>query len=143
MGRRFIMFASAALLALTLATAATATHAALAPVTEFTDAAGDAGTAADIKAVDVTNDDQGQYLVDVAFATPYGATGAVSLYLDTDQNAATGDPKSAGAEYQIVDDNTTQHFYFVTWNGTSWVDAPTNATVKDSVSADGKECFCP
>ena len=139
MGRRCIMLASMALLALTLATGATATHAALAPVTEFTDAAGDSGTAADITTVDVTNDDLGQYLVDVSLATPYGGADGMSLFLDTDMNAATGDPQSLGAEYQIIDDNAAQSFYFLMWNGTSWVDSPTNSTIKDSVSTDGKD----
>ena len=139
MGRRFIMLASMALLALTLATGATATHSALAPVTEFTDAAGDSGTAADIRTVDVTNDDLGQYLVDVTLATPYGAAGGMSLYLDTDMNAATGDPQSLGSEYLIIDDNAANAFYFMMWNGTAWVDAPTNSTVKDSVSTDAKD----
>jgi hypothetical protein len=139
MGRRFIMLVSMALLALTLATGATATHAALAPVTEFTDAAGDSGTAADITTVDVTNDDLGQYLVDVTVATPYGGADGMSLFLDTDMNAATGDPQFLGSEYQIIDDNAANSFYFLMWNGTSWVDSPTNATIKDSVSTDGKD----
>ncbi|MDP9261517.1 MAG: hypothetical protein M3O89_06070 [Actinomycetota bacterium] len=139
MGRRFITLASMALLALTLATGATATHAALAPVTEFTDAAGDSGTAADITTVDVTNDDLGQYLVDVSLATSYGGAEGMSLFLDTDMNAATGDPQFLGSEYQIIDDNAANSFYFLMWNGTSWVDSPTNSTIKDSVSTDGKD----
>jgi hypothetical protein len=139
MGRRFITLASMALLALTIATGATATHAALAPVTEFTDAAGDSGTAADITTVDVTNDDLGQYLVDVGLAAPYGGADGMSLYLDTDMNAATGDPHAGGAEYLIIDDNAANSFFFLTWNGTSWIDSPTNATVKDAVSTDQKD----
>ncbi len=139
MGRRFITLASIALLALTIATGATATHATLAPVTEFTDATGDSGTAADITTVDVTNDDLGQYLVDVTVATPYGGADGMSLFLDTDMNAATGDPQFLGSEYQIIDDNTANAFYFLMWNGTSWVDSPTSSTVKDSVSTDGKD----
>jgi hypothetical protein len=139
MGRRFITLASIAVLALTIATGATARQAALAPVTEFTDAAGDSGTAADITTVDVTNDDLGQYLVDVSLATPYGGTDGMSIFLDTDMNAATGDPQFLGAEYQIIDDNAANSFYFLMWNGTSWVDSPTDSTVKDSVSTDGKD----
>ena len=139
MGRRFIPLAFMALLALTIATGATATHSTLAPVTEFTDATGDSGTAADITTVDVTNDDLGQYLVDVAVATPYGGADGMRLYLDTDMNAATGDTQQGGAEYQIVDDNAANAFYFEMWNGTSWVDSPTSSTVKDSVSTDGKD----
>jgi hypothetical protein len=139
MGRRFITLASMALLALVIATGATATHAALAPVTDFTDAAGDSGTAADITAVHVTNDDLGQYLVDVSLAAPYGGTDDMTLFLDTDMNAATGDPQLGGAEYVIIDDNAANSFSFLMWNGTSWVDSPTNATVKDAVSTDQKD----
>lgn len=139
MGRRFITLASMALLALTLATGATAAHAALAPVVEFTDATGDSGTAADIQTVNVTNDDLGQYFVDVTVATPYGGADGMSLYLDTDMNATTGDPQSLGSDYVIIDDNAANVFYFMMWNGTSWVDAPTNSTVKDVVSTDAKD----
>jgi hypothetical protein len=141
MGRRFIMLALIALFALTIATGATATHAASAPVVTFTDETGDAGTAADITTVGVTNDDLGQYSFDVAMATPYGATGAVSLYLDSDLNPATGDPQALGADYLIIDDNTSKSFFFLTWNGTTWADAPANSTVKDSVSTDGMHVF--
>jgi hypothetical protein len=139
MGRRFIVLVSLALLALTIATGATATDAALAPVTEFTDATGDSGTAADIETVDVTNDDQGQYLVDITVGAPYGGADSMSVYLDTDMNAATGDPQSLGAEYAIIDDNAANAFYFMMWNGTAWVDSPTSSTVKDSVSTDRKD----
>jgi hypothetical protein len=138
LGRRIIVLASMALLALTLATGATAVHSALAPLTVFTDPTGDSGTAADITTVSVTNDDQGQYLFDVGLATPYTTTGVLSLYLDTDLNPATGDPKSAGADYLMIDDNTSQSAYFLKWDGTKWTDASPSATAKDSVSTDNK-----
>jgi hypothetical protein len=88
----------------------------------------------------VTNDDQGQYLFDVALATPYTTTGVLSLYLDTDLNPATGDPKSLGADYLLIDDNTSSTGYFLKWDATTatWTDASPNATVKDSVSTDNK-----
>jgi len=136
MGRRIIMLASMALLALTLATGATATHSVLAPIATFTDATGDSGTAADINVITVTNDDHGQYVFDVGLATPYTTTGVASLYLDTDLNPSTGDPKSGGADYLLVDDNTSGSGYFLKWDGTQWADASPNATVKDSVSTD-------
>jgi hypothetical protein len=138
MGRRFIFLASMALFALTLASGATATQSASAPVVTFSDQTGDSGTAADIATVSVTNDDQGQYVFDIALATPYTTTGVASLYLDTDLNAATGDPKSAGADYLLIDDNTSPGWAFLKWDGTKWADASPNATVKDSVSTDNK-----
>ena len=138
MGRRFIVLASMALLALTLVTGATATHSVLAPLVTFTDQTGDSGTAADIATVAVTNDDQGQYSFDVGLATPYTTTGVLSLYLDTDLNPATGDPQSLGADYLLIDDNTSATGYFLKWDGTKWADASPSATVKDSVSTDNK-----
>jgi hypothetical protein len=86
----------------------------------------------------VTNDDTGQYLFDVGLAAPYSGSVGMSLYLDTDLNPATGDPQSLGAEYLIIDDNAAQSFYFLMWDGTAWVDSPTNATVKDLLSTDNK-----
>ena len=138
MGRRFIMLASIALLALTLATGATATHAVTAPAVTFTDETGDSGTAADITTVVVANDDLGQYSFDINLATPYGAAGGMSVYLDTDLNPSTGDPHSLGADYLIVDDNAANTGYFLKWDGTKWVDAPASSTVKDLVATDNK-----
>lgn len=123
-----------AVLALTLATGATATHAALAPIASFTDETGDGGTAADITTVTVTNDDQGQYAFDIGLATPYGGAEGMEIFLDTDLNPATGDPKAIGADYLLVDDSASQSFDFLTWNGTTWAEAPTHSTVKDLVS---------
>ena len=136
-----MLLASMALLALTLATGATATQSASAPVVSFSDQTGDSGTAADIATVSVTNDDQGQYGFDIALATPYTTTGGLSLFLDTDLNPTTGDPKSAGADYVLIDDNTTSTWSFLKWDGTQWAVASPNATVKDSVSTDGKHVF--
>jgi len=138
MGRRFIMLVSMALLALTLATGATATHSVLAPIATFTDAPGDSGTAADITTVTVTNDDQGQYSFDIGLATPYPTTGVASLYLDTDLNPSTGDSKASGADYWLIDDNTSGSSYFLKWDGTQWADASPSATFKDSISTDSK-----
>src|SRR5438309_1141397 len=136
MGRRIITLASMALLALTIATGATATRAVNAPTITFTDETGDSGTAADITTVAVTNDDKGQYFIDVSFATPYGATGILTTFLDTDLNAATGDPQLLGADYAVYDDHANHAFSLLKWNGTAWDDAPSAATVTVSISSD-------
>jgi len=133
--------ALAALLLLTLTVTASAgaatTHStATAPPVQFTDENGDSGTAPDLKTVDVTNDDKGQYTFTVGFATPYGDTAGLILYLDTDQNAATGDPDALGADYLLGDDHSTHSFFLERWNGTDWEDASSTATVSVSISSD-------
>jgi hypothetical protein len=136
MGRRILMLASMALLALTLATGAAATHSVNAPPVTFTDETGDSGTAADITTVAVTNDDKGQYFIDVSFATPYGATGTLTTFLDTDLNVATGDPQLLGADYALYDDHANHAFSLLKWNGTAWDDAPSASTVTVAVTTD-------
>jgi hypothetical protein len=105
--------------------------------TIFRDAVGDSGTAADITTVAVTNDDHGQYTFDVRFTKPYPAAAGLRIYLDTDLNPATGDPRAHGADYLLSDDNAQQTFSFQKWSG-SWKDAPTNATVSDSLATDNE-----
>jgi hypothetical protein len=131
-----MMVASMALLALTLATGAMATRSVNAPPVTFTDETGDSGTAADITTVAVTNDDKGQYFIDVNFATPYGATGILTTFLDTDLNAATGDPQLLGADYAVYDDHANHAFSLLKWNGTAWDDAPSASTVTVAVTTD-------
>jgi hypothetical protein len=110
---------------------------AAAPPVVFRDASGDGGTAADIATVRVSNDDQGRYTFDVGFATPYPADGGVKIYLDTDLNRATGDPEARGADYVLSDDNAQGTFSFLEWTR-GWKRAPTNASVSDSLSDDGR-----
>lgn len=137
MSRLSTVLALVAVLTLVVTAAATARPTVEAPPVMFTDATGDSGTAADITSVGVTNDDQGQYTVDVGFATPYGPAGAFTMYLDTDLNPSTGDPSALGADYLLVDDNTVPAFYFLKWSGTAWADAP-HATVTDLLASDNK-----
>jgi hypothetical protein len=126
-----------ALLAPVGAGASPAQDRAVAPAVVFRDAAGDAGTAADIATVRVSNDDQGRYTFDIGFATPYPADGGVKIYLDTDLNRATGDPQARGADYVLSDDNAQGAFSFLHWSR-GWKPATAKATVSDSLSADGR-----
>jgi hypothetical protein len=74
---------------------------ATAPAATFTDPTGDSGSAPDITSVGVTNDDHGQYTFTIDFATPTpfpSTNDGVFVYLDTDQNAATG---ASGFDYAL------------------------------------------
>jgi hypothetical protein len=134
--RRLAVVGSLAVLAvLCVAAAAPAVRAATADPTAFTDTAGDSGTAADVGTVKVTNDDNGQYTFDIGFATPYGDTANVALYLDTDLNPATGSPNDIGADYMLYDDHASHSFWLVKWNGSDWEDAPSMASASVSIGA--------
>jgi hypothetical protein len=136
MSRLSTVLAFVALLTLVVTTGATARRRADAPPVMFTDLSGDGGTAADITTVGVTNDDHGQYSLDIGFATPYPAAGALTVYLDTDMNPSTGDPSALGADYLLVDDNAATAVYFLKWSGTAWADAPTHTTVTSAAASD-------
>jgi hypothetical protein len=131
------LLALTVLLAPVGAAASPAQERAAAPAVVFRDAAGDGGTAADIATVRVSNDGQGQYTFDVGFAAPYPVDGGVKIYLDTDLNRATGDPQARGADYVLSDDNAQGAFSFLHWSR-GWKPATANATVSDSLSADGR-----
>jgi hypothetical protein len=127
----------AALSMLVIAASAPAASSATTTPTTFTDPLGDGGTAADISAVKISNDDRGQYTFDVAFATPYGDSAYFYLYLDTDRNASTGDPAEAGADYSLFDDHATHSFDLNKWDGSRWVPAPSVSTVSVVVAPGG------
>ena len=138
MRRSSLLLALTALLATGGAGASLAQDRVAAPAVVFRDAAADGGTAADIASVRVSNDGQGQYTFDVAFAAPYPAAGGVRIYLDTDLNRATGDPQARGADYVLGDDNALGTFSFLRWSR-GWQEARANVTVSDSLSGDGRE----
>jgi hypothetical protein len=116
MRRLPLALALAGALLLVVSTSASARPLEIKPVS-FTDQVGDAGTAPDVSAVSVTNDVNGTYTIDVTFATPLTPSSFVDLFLDTDLNASTGDPQSAGADFAIEDDESTQSFGFYKWGG--------------------------
>jgi hypothetical protein len=126
---------AAAVVAVALALAGGAPAANSQPMS-FTDAAGDSGTAADITKVDVRNDDAGQYTFTATFATAYSDTGAFTVFFDTDQSAATGDPTWEGADYALLDDHGSHSFSLFKWNGTDWDAAPSDSTASVTVAQD-------
>ena len=130
---RFLGAAAAVAAALVLAGGASAANS---QPTTFTDPGGDSGTAADITKVDVLNDDAGQYTFNVSFGTAYTDTAAFTIFFDTDQNGATGDPTSDGSDYALIDDHGSHSFALLKWNGTAWDDAPTDSTASVSIAQD-------
>jgi hypothetical protein len=99
------------------------------PSLTFTDPTGDAGTAADITTVSVSNDANGQITFQINIANQFAKTNTVDLLIDADRNASTGDQQSAGAEYDVFADFGQNSWSLGTWNGSSWVDEPSSSTV--------------
>ena len=81
-----------------LAAAAIALGAANPPGT-FIDATGDSGSAPDITKIVVSGGTAGRLVFTISFATPYGPSSSLYVYLDTDRSASTGGPN--GADYRI------------------------------------------
>jgi len=97
--------------------------------TPFTDPAGDAVDAPDVTGVTVSNDTGGNILFHVALAN-FTPESRVTIYLDTDKNASTGED---GADYQLALDHSADPaqtgWVMGKWTGTDWTDAPQHATV--------------
>jgi hypothetical protein len=131
--RRLIVIAALVAAAVVVSSARAIT----APPTNFTDATGDSGTAPDIATVAVTNDDHGLYTFTIGFATPYVNNADVELFLDTDNNASTGDQQAGGADYAFVDDYASHSYELASWQSNDFAEAasPTAGVV---VSSDNK-----
>jgi hypothetical protein len=83
----------------------------------FADPVGDAGTASDIEEVWISNNLDGDYLIDTSFATPIVPVSNYVVYLDLDRNPETGSP--GGAEFSIG--HCRGELIVNTWNGRRWV----------------------
>lgn len=101
----------------------------------YTDASGDSGAAPDITAATVSGDLASGSLTFTVTATGYQPTSSdgqyreVAVWIDTDKNAATGDPHD-GTEFGVFADNDPSGFYWgiARWSGSSWVDARSATT---------------
>src|SRR5262249_20451878 len=92
----------------------------------FADTAGDSGTAADVRAVSVNVDAAHQVSVTVGLA---GTIGVICLYLDVDDNAATGNPALNGADWAIEYDSDDRAYSFTKWYGTAWGEVASHPSV--------------
>jgi hypothetical protein len=134
MPRIALCAAAAALAALCAAsaTAGTASRTArrtVSPPKTFTDETGDSGSASDIQTTAVTNDDAGQYSMDIGFGAQIISNAVIVIFLDTDQNPSTGSANALGADFAIEVDQATTQFFFDKWDGTQFSDAPSDTTV--------------
>ena len=99
----------------------------------YTDPTGDNNGAPDISNVVVTNDAGGTITFDIGIVDlPSPAEVGTLLFLDTDQNSATGAPGLAGADYVFVVDESDQSYGFYRWNGSDWAGDTPSSTVRVS-----------
>jgi hypothetical protein len=131
--RTLIVLAAVALSAV----AASSAGAVNAPPVTFTDPAGDSGSAPDITGVSVTNDDRGLFTFTVTFATPYANSDILAIFVDSDKNAATGNPKELGADYLFYDDFSVHQIQLASWQSDTW-QTTTGSTTGVVVAPDGK-----
>ncbi|MBA2462896.1 MAG: thrombospondin type 3 repeat-containing protein [Actinobacteria bacterium] len=102
---------------------------------EYADTADDAGQAADVIKVVVSNDDAGVIAIQLQFKNrpPFGSEG-INVYIDSDQNGTTG---TNGVEYRAryYGDSAPQ-IALERWSGSAWVSASA-PTFSGSTSANG------
>jgi hypothetical protein len=103
----------------------------------YQDSTGEDAQAPDITTVVVSNDDAGNLTLKINISNRPALTSdmLMLLFLDTDQNPATGDPQSLGAEYAIqLQPGAVDLFH---WNGTDYVAAQQQADLTFSYDATG------
>jgi hypothetical protein len=103
----------------------------------FTDSTGEDPNAPDITTIVFSNDDAGlvTFKVNISNRPALTADMSVLLFLDTDQQAGTGDTKSLGAEYVIELDQGSVALF--KWNGSDYVAAPSQTSVAYSYDSTG------
>lgn len=104
---------------------------------QFPDSIGENPQAPDITSIDVSNDNTGliTFKVNISNRPQLTADMLVLIFLNTDENASTGDPQNAGADYviQLVPGAVD----LFKWNGTTYVGAPSQADLVYSYAATG------
>ena len=95
----------------------------------FPDSIGEDANAPDITGIDVSNDDAGLITFHVKISNRASLTPdmAILMWMDTDNNPATGDPQSDGAEYFLALDSSGVGL--LKWNGTTYDTAQSQASV--------------
>jgi hypothetical protein len=103
----------------------------------FNDSVGEDANAPDITSIAVSNDDAGNITFQVNISNRPALTPdmLLLLFLDTDNNSATGDPDSLGADYAIqLQPGAVGLFQ---WNGTDYVAAPSQTSLTYSYATTG------
>jgi hypothetical protein len=88
----------------------------------FSDATGDAVASADIATVVVSSDNLAVLTFQIVFAAKPSRTSPLVVYIDSDRNAATGDPARVGADYSVAPGYASDGsgFRVGRWNGTQF-----------------------
>ena len=105
--------------------------------TTFADSIGENPDAPDITSVVVSNDDAGNITFQINISNRPALTSDMFLlvFLDTDQNPATGDPRSLGADYAIeLDPGVIGMFQ---WNGSEYTFAASQTSVTYAYASTG------
>jgi hypothetical protein len=103
----------------------------------FTDSTGEDSAAPDITSVVVSNDDAGliTFKINISNRPTLTTDMTVLMFLDTDQQATTGDAQASGAEYALELDPGSVGLF--KWNGSDYVAAPSQSSVTYSYDATG------
>ena len=106
--------------------------------TSYPDSTGEDANAPDITSVNVSNDDAGliTFQVNISNRPAFTDDMFLLIFMDTDQNAATGDPDTFGADYVIqMVPGAADLFQWQTAN--DYVRAPSQASLTFSYAATG------
>jgi hypothetical protein len=103
----------------------------------FPDSTGEDASAPDVTAIVVSNDDAGMLTLQINISNRPALTPDMFMliFLDTDQNPATGDTNSLGAEYAIQLDPGGVGLF--KWNGSDYVAATSQASLTYSYATTG------
>jgi hypothetical protein len=103
----------------------------------FTDSTGEDPNGPDITSIVVSNDDAGlvTFKINISNRPALTADMFLSLVIDTDQQASTGDPQASGADYLIELDPGSVNLY--KWNGTDYTTAPSQTSVTYTYDSTG------
>jgi hypothetical protein len=103
----------------------------------FTDSTGEDPAAPDITSIVVSNDDAGliTFKINISNRPTLAPDMTMLMFLDTDQQATTGDAQASGAEYAIELDPGSVGLF--KWNGTDYIAAPSQSSVTYSYDATG------
>jgi hypothetical protein len=103
----------------------------------FTDSVGEDASAPDITSIAVSNDDAGNITLQVNISNRPALTPdmLLLLFLDTDNNSATGDPDSLGADYAVQLQAGAIGLF--QWSGSDYVTAPSQTSLTYAYAATG------
>jgi hypothetical protein len=103
----------------------------------FTDSTGEDPNGPDVTSMVVSNDDAGliTFKINISNRPALTADMFMLLYLDTDQQATTGDTKTFGADYALELDPGSVNLF--KWNGSDYTAAPSQTSVTYTYDSTG------